>query len=195
MSFYSGTQAEVLYSLPAPITNTAFTTQRVVSAPTATAPVATIPAGFFGSVPNGVGRALLIRGFGTLANQATAATLAPVLALDAAAGTLLAAGTIFTLPAITPTASTVVPFNFEIYVTANVVGATGGTTLQCNGEWRHSVAATSTIPVATNLNTHVSTSLTTLSAGAQLFPELWCTCSASGTTAIVLQQFLVLGLN
>ena len=128
-----------------------------------------------------VGRALLIRGFGTMANQATAATLAPVLSLDAAAGTLLAAGTIFTLPAITPTASTVVPFEFEIYVTANVVGATGGTTLQCNGNWQHSVAATSTIPVATNLSSYISTSLTTLSAGAQLFPELWCTCSASGT--------------
>jgi hypothetical protein len=195
MSFYTGTQAEVLYSLPSPITNTAFTTQRVVSAPAATAPVATIPAGYFGSVPNGVGRAILIRGFGTLANQATAATLAPVLALDAAAGTLLAAGTIFTLPAITPTASTVVPFEFEIYVTANAVGATGGTTLQANGMWRHSIAATSTTAVATNLASHVAVSLTTLSAGAQLIPELWCTCSASGTTAIVLQQFLVLGLN
>jgi hypothetical protein len=166
-----------------------------VSAPTATAPVATIPAGYWGSVPNGVGRAVLIRGFGTMANQATAATLAPVLALDAAAGTLLAAGTIFTLPAITPTASTVVPFDFEIYVTGNIIGATGGTTLQCNGSWRHSVAATSTIPVATNLASYISTTLTTLSAGAALYPELWCTCSASGTTAIVLQQFLVLGLN
>ena len=195
MSFYTGTQTEVLYTLPAPITNTAFTTQRVVSAPTATAPVATIPAGFFGAVPNGVGRAIVIRGFGTMANQATGATLLPVLALDAAAGTLLAAGTIFTLPALTPTAATVVPFNFEIYITANVVGATGGTTLQANGEWRHSSAAPAPIPVATNLNTHISTTLTTLSAGAQLFPELWCTCSSSGTTAIVLQQFLVLGLN
>ncbi len=44
MSFYTGTQVEVLYTLPAAVTKNTYTTQAVFSAPTATATVATIPA-------------------------------------------------------------------------------------------------------------------------------------------------------
>lgn len=194
MSFFTGTQVELLYSLPAAVTNTAFTTQRVVSAPTA-GTHCIIPSGFFQNPPaSGPGKAILIKGYGTLANQATAATLAPVFALDAVQGTLLAGGTIFTLPAITPTASTVVPFEFEITITCQQTGFSQ-TTLQCNGMWRHSIAATSTTAVATNLASHVAVNLTGLNSEAQMFAELFCTCSASGTTAIVLQQLLMFGLN
>ena len=87
-----------------------------------------------------------------------------------------------------------VPFEFEIMITCQAVGV-GATTLQCNGMWKHSVAATATTAVATNLASHISTNLTALNSEATMFAELFCTCSASGTTAIVLQQFLVFGLN
>jgi hypothetical protein len=196
VSGYSPVGAELLYSLPNTITNTAFTTQRVISAPTAGTggPHAIVPAQYFGSVPNGVGRAMLIKGAGTMANQATAATLAPVLALDAVAGTLLAAGTIFTLPAITPTASTTIPWDFEIMVTCQAVGL-AGTTLQCNGIWRHSAVASSTTPVATGLASMIATTLTTLNGEAPMYLELFATCSASGTTTISLQQLHMWGLN
>lgn len=197
MSFYTGTQAELLYSLPATVTNNTFTTQRVISAPTAGTggTHAIVPAGFFGSVPNGAGRALLIKGAGTVANAATGATFANVLALDAVAGTLLAGGTIFSLPAIAPTASTTIPWDFEIMVTCQAVGS-AGTTLQCNGIFRQAVAASGTTLVATNLSSQVAVNLTGLNSEAQMFLELFCTCSASNASnTISVQQLDLFGLN
>lgn len=197
MSFYTGTQAELLYSLASTVTNNTFTTQRVISAPSAGTggPHAIIPAGFFSSVPNGVGRGLLIKGAGTVANAATGATFANVLALDAVAGTLLAGGTIASIPALAPTASTTIPWDFEVLVTAQAVGS-AGLTLQCNGIWRQSVAASSTALVATGLTSMIATNLTGLNAEAQQFVELFSTCSASNASnTISVQQFDVFGLN
>jgi hypothetical protein len=197
MSFYTGTQAELLYSLPAAVTNNSFTTQRVISAPGGSAggPRCVIPAGFFGSVPGGVGRGLLIKGAGTVANAATGATFANALALDAVAGTLLAAGTIFSLPAIAPTASTTIPWDFEIMITCQAV-ASAGTTLQCHGIYRQSVAASSTALVATGLASMIATTLTTLANESQMFLELFSTCSASSASnTISVQQLDVFGLN
>lgn len=191
MSFYTGTQCEQLYSLAAPVTNTAFTTQRVVSAPS-TAPRAIVPAGFFSAVPNGVGRGLLVKAAGTLANQATAATFANVLAYEAVAGTIGTA-LIVSTPALAPTASTIVPWDLEALITCQAVGQSG-LTLQCNGAWRQSVAATNLFTTAGQL-LQFSANLTGLNSEAQAFIELWSTCSASGTSVIVVQQFDVFGLN
>jgi hypothetical protein len=195
MSFYSGTQCELLYSLPATVTNNTFTTQRVISAPTA-GTHAVVPSAFFQNPPaSGPGKGLLIKGAGTMANAATGATFANVLALDAVQGTLLAGGTIFSLPAIAPTASTTVPWDFEVMVTCQQTGFSQ-TTLQCNGVFRLAIAATSTTLVASNLASQIAINLTGLNSEAQMFLELFCTCSASNASnTISLQQLLMFGLN
>lgn len=192
------TQPELLYTLPAVITNNTFTTQRVITAPATGAGAfhAIIPAGYFSTgQASGPGKALLIKGAGTVANAATGATFANVLALDTTAGTLLAGGTIFTLPAIAPTASTTIPWDFEILVTCQAAGA-AATTLQCNGIWRQSVAASSTALVATGLSSMVAANLTGLNSEAAMFVELFCTCSSSNASnTISVQQLHVWGLN
>ena len=195
MSFYTGTQAELLYSLPATVTNNTFTTQRVISSPTA-GTHAIVPSQFFQNPPaSGPGKGLLIKGAGTMANAATGATFANVLALDAVQGTLLAGGTIFSLPAIAPTASTTIPWDFEIMVTCQQTGFSQ-TTLQCNGIFRQAVAASATTLVATNLSSQVAVNLTGLNSEAQMFLELFCTCSASNASnTISLQQLFLFGLN
>jgi hypothetical protein len=73
VSFYTGTQTELLYTLPAAVTKNTFTAQAVVSAPTATAPVAVIPAGYFMNPPaSGPGKAVYVKAWGTIANTAAA---------------------------------------------------------------------------------------------------------------------------
>lgn len=195
MSFYTGTQAELLYTLPATITNNTFTTQRVISAPTA-GTHAIVPAQFFQNPPaSGPGKALLIKGAGTVANAATGATFANVLALDSTQGTLLAGGTIFSLPALAPTASTTIPWDFEIFITCQQTGFSQ-TTLQCNGVYRQAVAASSTTLVATNLTSQIATNLTGLNSEAQMYLEMFSTCSSSNASnTISLQQLHMWGLN
>src|SRR5690349_9501121 len=102
MSFYTGTQCELLYSLNAAVTKNTYTTQAVFSA-AAAQPKAVVPAGFFSSNPNGVGRALLLKAAGTIATT-SAATFAGALGWDQTAGTVgTSLGTFF--PALAPTAA------------------------------------------------------------------------------------------
>jgi hypothetical protein len=88
VSFYSGTQAELLYALPAAVTKNTYTTQAVLSVPgSSTLPRCIVPGKFFTSVPYGVGRSLWLHAEGTIANTA-AATFTGVLGWDPTAGTL-----------------------------------------------------------------------------------------------------------
>jgi hypothetical protein len=69
MSFYTGTQTELLYTLAAAVTKNTYTAQAILSAPTATAPVATIPAGYFMNPPaSGPGKAVYLKALGNIAN-------------------------------------------------------------------------------------------------------------------------------
>lgn len=193
MSFYSGTQAELLYSLPAAVTKNTYTAQAPFSAVAASAPVATIPGGFFGSVPNGVGRALYLRAQGTIANTA-AATFAVALGLDTTAGTIANSATV--MAATAPVAAITAPWNLEAWYTCQAVGTSGGMTLQVNGRWVMEGAASGGVAVSTALAVGFSASLTGLSATQQYFIELfgtWSASSASNTTT--LQQMLLWGLN
>lgn len=186
MSGYTMTQAELLYSLPAPVTNNAFTTQRVISAP-ATAQRAVIPAGYFS-----YSDVLLVKAWGTVANAATAATFANVLAWDPVPGTI--GSTIASFPALAPTASTTCVWELEAWIQQEALGATG-LTLQCNGKWKQSVVATAVFGTA-NTEAMFRTQLTGLNSEAQAALELWSTCSASNAGAtITVEQFDVLGLN
>lgn len=191
MSFYTGTQAELLYSLGAAVTKNTFTTNAIISA-TSAAPRAIVPAGFFSAVPNGVGRALLGKMSGTVANTA-AATIVITLVWDATPGTI---GTTIATPwpTLAPTAATTCLWSYEFMITATAVGG-AGLSLQLNGEWRQSVVATGVLSTAPQSIMH-QTLTTGLNSEAQAAVELaatWSASSASNTTT--LQQFDLFGLN
>jgi hypothetical protein len=187
ISFLTGTQAELLYALQAAVTNASFTTQRVISAPT-TMQRAIIPAGFFYDG----GLAMLVEARGTVANAATAATFANVLAWDPVPGTIGSA--IASFPALAPAASTTCSWELEAWIVAYAVGG-AGLTLQCNGKWKQSVVATAIFSTA-NTEAMFRTQLTGLDSEALAAIELWSTCSASNAGAtITVEQFNVFGLN
>lgn len=104
MSFYTGTQAELLYTLPAAVTKNTYTAQAIISALTASAPVATIPANYFMNPPaSGPGKAVYLKAWGTIANTA-GATFSPAFGIDPTPGTIANATTIAATTA--PTAAT-----------------------------------------------------------------------------------------
>jgi hypothetical protein len=194
MSFYTGTQAETLYTLPAAVTKNTYTTQACMSALVATNPVATIPAGYFSSSPNGVGRPLLLKAMGTIATT-SAATFAGAVAVDTTANTALNPITTFTTVA--PTAAVTAQWELEAWITCQAVGTTAGTTLQVNGRWQQSIVATGGALQSTSpWNAMFAGNLTALASNVPLFVELFGTwsVSAAGNTTTVQQMFL-LGLN
>jgi len=83
MSFNTGTQAELLYTLTSSITKNTYTTQAAFTGVLGTNTVCNIPANWLlpGTNPNPLGRSLLLELWGTTATTA-AATLAVALGLD-----------------------------------------------------------------------------------------------------------------
>lgn len=192
MSFYTGTQAELLYSLPAAVTKNTYTTQAVISVPTAsTLPHCIVPANFFGAVPNGVSRALYLHAQGTIANT-SAATFTGVLGYDVTQNTL--ANNVTYWPILAPTASTTCLWNLDVWYTCQQTGSSG-LTLQVNGTYVQSVVATGTLSTAPQ-SVMFQTSLTGINAEVAAYVELWGTWSASaaGNTTTV-QQMQLFGLN
>ena len=194
MSFLTGTQMELLYSLPAAVTKNTYTTEACMSALAATAPVAAIPAGYFGSVPNGVGRALLLRAWGTIATT-SAATFSMALGLDTTAGTK-AASAVTCFAATAPTASVTAQWDLEVGYTCQAVGQGGGMTIQVNGRFEAQSVATGGVMNATGLSAGFAATHTGLLASTTYFVELFGTwsASASGNTT-TLQQMMLFGCN
>jgi hypothetical protein len=194
MSFYTGTYTELLYTLPAAVTKNTYTAQAILSALTASAPVATIPAGYFMNPPaSGPGKAVYLKAWGTIANTA-AATFSPAFGLDPTPGTIANATTI--AAAVAPTAATTAVWNLEMWITARAVGQTGGMTLQCDGRWVNEATASAAAPAASSLATGFSASITGLQGSLAYSLELlgtWSASSASNTTT--LNQMFLLGLN
>jgi hypothetical protein len=194
MSFYTGTQTELLYTLAAAVTKNTYTAQAILSAPTATAPVATIPAGYFMNPPaSGPGKAVYLKAWGNIANTA-AATFSPAFGLDPTPGTIANATTI--AAAVAPTAATTAVWNLEMWITARAVGQTGGMTLQCDGRWVQEATASAAAPATSSLSTGFSASITGLQGSLAYSLELlgtWSASSASNTTT--LNQMFLLGLN
>ena len=192
MSFYTGTQAELLYALPAAVTKNTFTTQAVISVPTAsTLPHCIVPTNYFGAVPNGVGRSLYLKAAGTIATT-SAATFTGVLGWDTTQNTL--ANSVTYWPILAPTAATTCVWDLEVWYTAQQVGS-AGLTLQLNGNYRTSVVASGTLSTAGQL-VAFQTSLTGISAESAAYIELWGTWSASaaGNTTTI-NQMQLFGLN
>lgn len=194
MSFYTGTQSELLYSLAAAVTKNTYTTQAVLSAPAATAPVAVIPAGYFMNPPaSGPGKAVYLKAWGTIANTA-AATFLPALGIDPTPATIANATTI--AAAYAPTAATTTIWNLELWITARAVGQTGGMTLQVDGRYINEATASAAVPAATAVASAVTASVTGLQAGLAYSLELlgtWSVSNAANTTT--LNQMFLLGLN
>ncbi len=198
MSFYTGTVAELLYSLPEPVTRNTFTTNQIVTAggtgvtPT-TVPRAIVPANFFGASPNGKGRCLRLHMSGTMANTA-AATFQATLLWDPTPGTV---GTTLATPwpTLAPSAAAV-QWDLEAWITATQVaaGATG-LTLQCNGKWEQGAVANGVLSTA-NQQIIFASSTASLNAEAQAEIALAAVCSASNAAnQIVVQQFQLFGCN
>ncbi|HYS38244.1 MAG TPA: hypothetical protein VEO01_21710, partial [Pseudonocardiaceae bacterium] len=67
MSFYTGTQAELLYVMPAAVTKNTYTSIAAYSGVAGTNTVCSIPGGWLANeTPNPVGRVLLLEAFGTI---------------------------------------------------------------------------------------------------------------------------------
>jgi hypothetical protein len=193
MSFLTGTQQENVYSLNTAVTKNTYTTAAAITAPGTTQARAIIPAGFFGSVPNGVGRGLYVHGSGTVATT-SAATFIGQLCLNSTPGTLLAAGALTYWPILAPTAATTCVWSLDAWYVCQQVGATS-MILQVNGEYRQSVVATGTLSAAPQ-SVMFQANLTTLNSESQMAVELFGTwsASASGNTTTV-NIFDVFGLN
>jgi hypothetical protein len=194
MSFYTGTQTEVLYTLPAAVTKNTYTTQACMSALGATNQIPTLPGGYFAAFPNGIGRAVLVKAWGTIATT-SAATFAGALAVDTTAATALNPITMFT--AVAPTAAVTAQWEMEAWITCQANAATAGTTLQVNGKWQQSTVATGgALQSAAPWTAMFAGNLTGLPSNVPLFVELFGTwsASASGNTT-TLQQMFLFGLN
>lgn len=193
MSFLTGTQCEVLYSLPSAVTKNTYTTQACMSALAASAPVAKVPGGFFGSVPNPLGRSLYLKAMGTIATT-SAATFSPALGLDTTAGTGANLTTIYSTVA--PTAAVTAQWDLEAWITCQAAGETGGLTLQVNGKWVQSSVASGGALNATGWSAQFAGTLSGLLASTTYYVELFGTWSASAAgNTTTLQQMLLLGLN
>ena len=195
MSFITGTQAELLYSMPAPVTKNTYTSQAVISALAASAPVARIPGGYFSENPNPLGRCLYLQAFGSMGN-ASAATFNPAVALDTTAGTVSANVVAFYSPALATTSGITVQWQCQVWITCTAFGESAGMTLQVNGQWGQTTVASAGAGNAAGISGQCAASFTGLTPATPYFVELcgtWGTSAAANTTTV--QQMFLFGLN
>lgn len=193
MSFLTGTQAELLYSLSAPVTKNTYTTQAAFTGVAGTNTVCKLPAGYFlNDNPNPVGRSLLYIARGTIANTA-AATFAGALGLDTTAGTIANSTTMFA--ASTPTASTTAPWAVMIELTCAAF-ATSTFSVQVDGTWTQEATASGAALGTGAFSSSFTGLLTGIDPRVDLYIELFGTWSASaaGNTTTV-NQIKLFGQN
>lgn len=193
MSFYTGTQTEVLYSLSSPITKNTYTTEAAFSGVLGTNTVCKVPGGLFGGeVPNPVGRSMSLFTAGTIANTA-AATFAVNLGFDPTAGTK--ANAVAVNAAYTPTSAVTAPWFLLAFYTCTAF-ATSTFSLQVNGWIRYESVASGGAPTTAAQEAGFQASITGMDPRVDNYIELfgtWSASSASNTTT--LQQMILSGLN
>ncbi len=192
MSFITGTQAELLYSLPASVTKNTYTTEAAFSGVAGTNTLCSLDPGYFRADPNPVGRSLYLKAMGTIANTA-AATFAVNLGLDTTAGTK--ANSVTVNAAYTPTSAVTAPWTLDAWYTCTAF-ATSTFSLQVNGTMRYESVAAGGAPTTTAQSVGFQASITGMDPRVQFYLELfgtWSASSASNTTT--LQQMLLFGLN
>jgi hypothetical protein len=207
MSFLTGTQAELLYAMPATggsvtgTVSTGGTAQLLTPANGATTPAFLLPAYFFPDT-YGVSRSLLIQGGGTLLNGATTQNVRFALYLDTTAGTQITSspgGLLCSTGLFSPfgtTVSTTGAFMFEVLVTATSVGTNA--TLNTVGKLVTSAAGNPTTTMNTTGPSLLMQSATqpTFNSSTAYFIDMFCYFGATTTTqACTLTNFYVWGLN
>jgi hypothetical protein len=129
VSFLTGTQAELLYAMPASGSAVTAAAITVMSGSTAANPAYALPANFFspqtGTTP---GKALLLKGGGSWATPTAARTTVFTAGLDTTAGTLgITLAKTGTLTSVVTSATAAFDFEIMVTMTAQGVGATAGT--------------------------------------------------------------------
>lgn len=193
MSFTTGTQAELLYTLNTAVTKNTYTTIAAYTGVAGTNTVCAIPAGWLvNEGVNPVGRALYLKVFGTIATT-SAATFANAINVNPTAGT--STGNITINTAYTPTASVTAGWFLEAWLTCTAF-ATSTCTFQCNGDVTYNtIASGGAVSTAPSQQIWNGT-FTGLDPRVTQYVELFGTWSASaaGNTTTV-QQMLLFGLN
>jgi hypothetical protein len=193
VSGITGTQAELLYTLNAPVTKNTYTTIAVLSAPAATTPVAKIAGGFLADNPNPIGRAFLLKAYGSIATT-SAATFFPSLCFDTIAGTVANSNALYAATA--PTTAITTQWAMETWITCTAGGESGGTTFQVNGTWNQSILASAGVLSTAAFSQQFAFTVTGLLSSTTYYTELagtWSASAAGNTTT--LQQMFLWGLN
>jgi hypothetical protein len=202
MSFITGTQAELLYSMPVTgqsITGTVSagsTSQLLTPVGGASTPAYQLPAYFFPPT-YGTGKSLLVQGGGTLLTGPATQNLSFVLGADTTIGTL--GITLCRTGLFTPFGSTVTQtgaFTFEVLLTCTAVGTT--TTLNTIGILNTGVANNPTTTQATTGLSMMMQSATqpSINNATAYFIEMFAYWGATTTTqAVTLTNMTVWGLN
>jgi len=192
MSFITGTQEELLYSLTSPVTKNTYTTAAAFTGVAGTNTVCAIPAGFLiNNNPGPLGRCLKLDVMGTIANTA-AATFAVTLNMNTTPGTNTTNVTVFAATA--PTASVTASWWMQAIFTCTAF-TTSSATYQVNGTWRQEAAASGAALGTAGLTGGFSGTLAgdpRVTQYLELFGT-WSASSASNTTTV--QQMLLQGLN
>lgn len=193
MSATTGTQAEVLYVMPAAITKNTYTTIAAFSGVAGTNTICSIPAGLFmNESPNPVGRTLRLEAYGTIATT-SAATFAVNLNINPTVAT--STGNVAVAGALAPTAAVTCPFALRCYITCSAF-ATSTMTLQINGQWRVESVASGGVPTTGAQSSGFSGSIASLDPRVTQYVELFGTWSASAAgNTTTLQQMVLEGLN
>ena len=188
ISFITGTQAELLYTLQTAITKNTYTTQAAFSGVAGTNTVCTLPAGYFASEnPNPVGRSLYLVAMGTTATT-SAATIAVALGMDPTAGTINQS--VAVAAALAPTAAVTCPWRLEAWYTCTAY-ATSTVTLQVNGSWRVESVASGGVPTTAAQSSAFSGTHAGIDPRVANYVELFGTWSASAAgNTTTLQQML-----
>jgi hypothetical protein len=193
MSFFTGTQAELLYNLNAPVTKNTYTTIAAITGVAGTNTICSIPPGFLANEnPNPVGRTLLLEVFGTVAVTA-AATFAVNLNINPTVAT--STGNIAVAGAVAPTAAVTCPFNLRAYIMCSAF-ATSTNTYQINGTWRVESVASGGVPSTGAQSSQFTGAITGLDPRVTQYVEVfgtWSASNAANTTTV--QQMVLWGLN
>ena len=207
MSFYTGTQTELLYAMPgsgAAVTSTTATTQ-LLSANSTTMLPYQLPAGFFTQQSGGgIGKSLLIKGGGWFTVGSTADTCTLSFVLDTTLGTYLTL--MAATGAITPVVSiTDGCWEFEILVTCTALGTGANTKLNAVGHvfWgpgNNAAAPTFSSAGVTSgggvVMIGAPQSGVTITNSNAYYLDLYAQWSATtGSPTITMTNFLVFGLN
>lgn len=199
MSFLTGTQAELLYSMPASgnaVTGTVTSgTAQLLSQPnSATAPAFFLPTYFF---PNtyGIGKSILIQGGGTLNNGAATQSMTFNTYFDTTVGTpnVKVAGT----GATTGWQAAGVNnygWSFDILCTCTAVGTSG--TLNCIGKFHIGPANNAATAASSTFDYIIGGASATINTSTSYAIDVLVSFGATTTSqTITMTNFLVWGLN